>query len=205
MPVHQLIDPFFFENRCEHIFDRIGCVYNSPANYAQINGTFQSCQGDDQLFPGVYEEGGRRMTYTQPPESLGVISTIPYTPFTPSSSSCSTYQSSELYTAAAALVSGDKVLIDRNFQSLHFVFVVLDRPPPRARLHLRLRLPLELLLLPRLARLRPELPTAPLPEFLEPPHLNLPLLLVELGNSPLEVPSLLVSSLSSLSKRTLFA
>ncbi|GAA5963072.1 hypothetical protein JCM3765_001758 [Sporobolomyces pararoseus] len=90
---------------CEHIFDRIGCVYNSPANYAAINGTFQSCQGDDQLYPGVYVEEGVTKTYTQPPESLGVISTIPYTPFTPSSSSCSTYQSSEIYTAAAALAT----------------------------------------------------------------------------------------------------
>ncbi|GAA5911524.1 uncharacterized protein JCM6883_005784 [Sporobolomyces salmoneus] len=58
------------------------------------------------------EETGKRVslrtstsTYTQPPESLGVISTIPYTPFTPSSSNCMSYQSSELYTAAAALAT----------------------------------------------------------------------------------------------------
>ncbi|GAA5836109.1 hypothetical protein JCM3766R1_001968 [Sporobolomyces carnicolor] len=90
---------------CEHIFDRIGCQYNAPADYQAINGTFQSCQGDDQLYPGVYVENGATRTYTQPPESLGVISTIPYTPFTPASSSCSTYQSSQLYTAAAALAT----------------------------------------------------------------------------------------------------
>ncbi|GAA5928634.1 uncharacterized protein JCM15063_003926 [Sporobolomyces koalae] len=90
---------------CEHIFDRIGCVYNAPADYQAINGTFQSCQGDDQLYPGVYVENGATRTYTQPPESLGPISTIPYTPFTPSSSSCSTYQSAQLYTAAAAIAT----------------------------------------------------------------------------------------------------
>ncbi|GAA6060526.1 hypothetical protein JCM10212_005607 [Sporobolomyces blumeae] len=90
---------------CEHIFDRIGCKYNAPADYAAINGTYQSCQGDDQLYPGVYVENGATRTYTQPPESLGVITTIPYEPFTPSSSMCSSYQSAELYTAAAALAS----------------------------------------------------------------------------------------------------
>ncbi|GAA6022361.1 hypothetical protein JCM11491_003234 [Sporobolomyces phaffii] len=90
---------------CEHIFDRIGCVYNAPADYVAINGTFQSCQGDDQLYPGVFVENGATKTYTQPPESLGPIQTIPYTPFTPSSSSCSTYQSAQLYTAAAALAT----------------------------------------------------------------------------------------------------
>ncbi|GAA5884632.1 hypothetical protein JCM16303_003691 [Sporobolomyces ruberrimus] len=90
---------------CEHIFDRIGCKYNAPADYNALPSSFTSCQGDDQLYPGIYVENGATKTYTQPPESLGVISTIPYEPFTPSSSSCSTYQSSELYTAAAALAT----------------------------------------------------------------------------------------------------
>ncbi|GAA5911520.1 uncharacterized protein JCM6883_005783 [Sporobolomyces salmoneus] len=90
---------------CEHIFDRIGCVYNAPSSYQQINGTFQSCDGDSQLPPGQYDEGGERRTYTQPPESLGIISTIPYVPFTPASSNCVSYASSELYTAAAALAT----------------------------------------------------------------------------------------------------
>jgi hypothetical protein len=58
-------------SRKQHIFDRIGCTYNAPANYAAINGTFQSCLGDDQLYPGVYVENGATRTYTQPPESLG--------------------------------------------------------------------------------------------------------------------------------------
>ncbi|GAA5919575.1 hypothetical protein JCM1841_001022 [Sporobolomyces salmonicolor] len=89
---------------CEHIFDRIGCKYNAPANYPAINGTFESCLGDDQLYPGVYVgSDGATSTYTQPPESLGVITTIPYEPFTPSSSSCTPYTSANIYTAAPTI------------------------------------------------------------------------------------------------------
>ncbi|GAA5893786.1 hypothetical protein JCM5296_001133 [Sporobolomyces johnsonii] len=89
---------------CEHIFDRIGCKYNAPANYAAINGTFESCLGDDQLYPGVFVgSDGATSTYTQPPESLGVITTIPYEPFTPSSSSCTPYTSANIYTAAPTI------------------------------------------------------------------------------------------------------
>ncbi|KAJ8295094.1 hypothetical protein OF846_002133 [Rhodotorula toruloides] len=88
---------------CEHIFDRIGCTYNAPSTWSKINGTFESCLGDDQLYPGQYIENGRTMTYTQPPESLGPITTVPYTPFTPSSSSCTPYTSASIYTAAAQL------------------------------------------------------------------------------------------------------
>ncbi|GAA6002394.1 hypothetical protein JCM10207_001097 [Rhodosporidiobolus poonsookiae] len=90
---------------CEHIFDRIGCMYNAPADYGAIEGKFETCMGDDQLYPGQYVENGVTRTYTQPPESLGVITTIPYTPFTPSSSQCTTYASSEVYTAAAQLAA----------------------------------------------------------------------------------------------------
>lgn len=60
---------------CEHIFDRIGCKYNAPSDWSKINGTFEACKGDDQLYPGQYVEGGVTRTYTQPPESLGVITT----------------------------------------------------------------------------------------------------------------------------------
>ena len=91
--------------RTQHIYDRIGCQYNAPASYGTINGSFTSCDGDDQLPPGIYEENNQRLTYTQPPESLGVISTIPYTPFTPSSSNCQRLTSANLYTAAAALAT----------------------------------------------------------------------------------------------------
>ena len=83
---------------CEHIYDRIGCAYNSPNN-AQ-NGTFESCQGDNQDFPGIYTDAsGQVQTYTQPPESLGAISTMPYQPKVPASSNCVTYTSSAIYSA----------------------------------------------------------------------------------------------------------
>jgi hypothetical protein len=83
-------------NYCQHIFDRIGCAYNAPNNAK--NGTFESCQGDNQDFPGVYTDStGQIQTYTQPPESLGAISSIPYTPKVPASSNCVTYTSSVLY------------------------------------------------------------------------------------------------------------
>jgi len=82
---------------CEHVFDRIGCAYNAPN--AARNGTFTSCDGENQDFPGIYTTGGQVVTYTQPPESLGAISTIPYTARIPSSSNCVTYTSSSIYAA----------------------------------------------------------------------------------------------------------
>lgn len=83
---------------CEHIYDRIGCSYNAPN--AAKNDTFESCQGDNQDFPGVYTDpSGKIQTYTQPPETLGPITTIPYQPRVPASSGCVTYTSSVLYAA----------------------------------------------------------------------------------------------------------
>ncbi|KAG5651404.1 hypothetical protein H0H81_008762 [Sphagnurus paluster] len=83
-------------NFCQHIYDRIGCAYNSPNN-AQ-NGTFEACLGDNQDYPGIYTDAsGAVQTYTQPPESLGPITTMPYQPKVPASSSCTTYTSSVLY------------------------------------------------------------------------------------------------------------
>jgi hypothetical protein len=82
-------------NYCQHIYDRIGCAYNSPNN-AQ-NGTFESCLGDDQDFPGIYTSNGQVMTYTQPAESLGPITTLPYQPRVPASSSCTQFTSSLLF------------------------------------------------------------------------------------------------------------
>ena len=70
---------------------------SAPAAYR--NGTFESCLSDNQLFPGVYVEGGVTRTYTQPPESLGVISTMPYTAAIPSSSQCTTYSSAQIFAA----------------------------------------------------------------------------------------------------------
>ena len=84
-------------NYCQHIFDRIGCAYNAPNNAK--NGTFESCQGANQDFPGVYTDAsGQVQTYTQPDESLGAISTMPYQPKVPASSNCVTYTSSLIYT-----------------------------------------------------------------------------------------------------------
>ncbi|KAF9647020.1 hypothetical protein BDM02DRAFT_3098834 [Thelephora ganbajun] len=89
---------------CQHIYDRIGCAYNAPNNAK--NGTFESCQGENQDYPGIYtDSSGKVQTYTQPPESLGVISTMPYQPKVPASSNCVTYTSSAIY-AALPTVSG---------------------------------------------------------------------------------------------------
>ncbi|KAJ7136034.1 manno protein [Mycena epipterygia] len=88
---------------CQHIYDRIGCMYNAP-NAAQ-NGTFESCLGDNQDFPGIYTQDGTVMTYKQPPESLGVISTIPYQPRVPASSSCTPFTSAQLFAALGTATS----------------------------------------------------------------------------------------------------
>uniref|UniRef100_A0A0S1MJK5 Secreted protein n=1 Tax=Phakopsora pachyrhizi TaxID=170000 RepID=A0A0S1MJK5_PHAPC len=77
---------------CQHIYDRIGCAYNAPANYPSINGTYQSCQGENQLPAGTYIENGVTKTYQQPPESLGPITSIPYTAPIPAVSNCVTYK-----------------------------------------------------------------------------------------------------------------
>ena len=86
---------------CQHIYDRIGCAYNAPNN-AQ-NGTFESCEGDNQDFPGVYTgSDGQTTTWTQPPESEGEISTIPFSAKVPASSNCQSFSSEELFKAAAS-------------------------------------------------------------------------------------------------------
>jgi hypothetical protein len=88
---------------CEHIFDRIGCDYNAP--HAARNGTFESCEGDNQDFPGHFVENGVTVTYKQPAESLGPISTMPYTARIPASSNCVDYTSSVLYSALATVIA----------------------------------------------------------------------------------------------------
>jgi hypothetical protein len=83
-------------NFCQHIYDRIGCAYNAP-NAAQ-NGTFEVCEGENQDFPGVYTGANNVVTtYAQPAESLGVITSMPYTARIPASSNCVQYQSADLY------------------------------------------------------------------------------------------------------------
>jgi len=81
---------------CQHIYDRIGCAYNVP-NAAQDK-VFETCQGDNADFPGIYTSNGVVVTYTQPAESLGAISTMPYQPRVPASSNCSPIVSSAVYT-----------------------------------------------------------------------------------------------------------
>ena len=67
-------------------------------NNAQ-DGVFEVCDSDAMGLPGVYTTNGQTTMYTQPDESLGPITTVPYTPSIPSSSNCQTYQSSDLYSA----------------------------------------------------------------------------------------------------------
>ena len=81
---------------CEHVFDRIGCAYNAPNNAKDK--VFESCDAENADYPGIYTSNGQVMTYTQPAESLGPITTIPYTARVPSSSNCKTLTSSQLFT-----------------------------------------------------------------------------------------------------------
>lgn len=90
---------------CEHKLDRIGCAYNAPNN-AQ-NGTFESCEGENQDFPGVYTVNGAVITYTQPPEALGPITTMPYTARVPASSNCVQHTSSAIYTGLPKVAAAD--------------------------------------------------------------------------------------------------
>jgi len=85
---------------CQHIFDRIGCQYNAPAAY--VDGKFESCDGDNQDFPGIYTENGAVVTYTQPPESLGAIQSMPYTARVPASSNCVAHDVATLWSGAPA-------------------------------------------------------------------------------------------------------
>ncbi|CAE7203554.1 unnamed protein product [Rhizoctonia solani] len=87
---------------CDHIYDRIGCEYNAPASY--VDGVFESCEGENQDFPGIYTNAaGQVMTYKQPPESAGDIKSMPYQPRVPASSNCVTFQSAALYTGSVGV------------------------------------------------------------------------------------------------------
>lgn len=61
------------------VYDRVGCTYNDPVAYSEINGTFQYCLGEDMTPPGQYVSDGITTTWFQPAESLGAITSIPYT------------------------------------------------------------------------------------------------------------------------------
>jgi hypothetical protein len=82
---------------CEHVYDRIGSAYNMPN--AAVDGKYVVCDAPSADFPGVYTDAaGQVQTYTQPPESLGAIQTMPYQPKVPQASNCKTLQSAELFT-----------------------------------------------------------------------------------------------------------
>ncbi|EIM87703.1 uncharacterized protein STEHIDRAFT_96968 [Stereum hirsutum FP-91666 SS1] len=83
---------------CAHVYDRVGCTYNDPVAYSEINGTFQYCLGEDMTPPGQYVSDGITTTWFQPAESLGAITSIPYTPTIPATSQCTSYTSSAIYT-----------------------------------------------------------------------------------------------------------
>ncbi|KAF8072306.1 hypothetical protein FPV67DRAFT_1667731 [Lyophyllum atratum] len=90
---------------CQHIYDRIGCEFNAPSN-AQP-GVFESCKGDNQDFPGIYKDAqGKVQTYTQPPESLGDITSMPYTARVPASSECVKFQSAALFAGSVTPGTG---------------------------------------------------------------------------------------------------
>jgi len=78
-----------------------------PSNTAQ-NGTFESCLGDNQDFPGVYTDStGATQTYHQPPESLGPIPQLTWTARVPASSSCVTHQSTEIFSALLSVTASE--------------------------------------------------------------------------------------------------
>ncbi|KAG6855515.1 hypothetical protein H0H87_001783 [Tephrocybe sp. NHM501043] len=90
---------------CQHIYDRIGCEYNAPS-HAQ-SGVFESCKGDNQDYPGVYTDAqGKVHTYTQPPESQGEITSMPYVARVPASSECVQYASDALFAGSVSVGGG---------------------------------------------------------------------------------------------------
>ena len=92
---------------CQHTLDRIGLLYNCPSKYTAGGGfqagEFEICDSDLMTVPGIYvDASGATQSYAQPPESLGEITSIPYTPTVVASSNCQTFASSALFTELAA-------------------------------------------------------------------------------------------------------
>ncbi|KAI0317524.1 hypothetical protein OF83DRAFT_1083534 [Amylostereum chailletii] len=87
---------------CQHTLDRIGCAYNAPSKYTveptSGPGEFEACDSDDMDIPGVYTQNGQTLSYSQPDETLGPITTVPYQPRVPASSNCVTTASAALFT-----------------------------------------------------------------------------------------------------------
>ncbi|KZV67342.1 hypothetical protein PENSPDRAFT_676782 [Peniophora sp. CONT] len=88
---------------CQNRLDRIGCAYNVPSKYTVSGagpGEFESCASDDMDIPGEYVVNGQTLSYSQPPESAGPITSIPFSPRVPASSNCVAAASAALYTDA---------------------------------------------------------------------------------------------------------
>jgi len=83
------------QSYCQHTLDRIGLAYNMPNNAK--NGTFEYCDSDNMGIPGVYTSNGMTYSYAQPAESLGPITSIPYTATVPASSNCVTFASASAF------------------------------------------------------------------------------------------------------------
>jgi hypothetical protein len=87
---------------CQHTLDRIGLAYNCPSKYTIGGGApageFEVCDSDLMTVPGIYVENGVTSSYAQPPESLGPITSIPYSPSLVASTNCVTTASSALFT-----------------------------------------------------------------------------------------------------------
>jgi hypothetical protein len=92
---------------CQHTLDRIGLAYNCPSKYTLGSfapGEFEVCDSADMGVPGIYTDAsGAAQSYSQPAESLGPITSIPYTVTAASASSnCRQTPSAQLFTDAAA-------------------------------------------------------------------------------------------------------
>jgi hypothetical protein len=100
---------------CQHTLDRIGLGYNCPSKYTVgagfKAGDFEVCDTDDMGVPGVYTDAaGATQSYSQPDESLGPITTIPYQPTSVASRNCVQTASSALFTdLVAATTTGSNL------------------------------------------------------------------------------------------------
>ena len=92
--------------KCQHTLDRIGTSYNCPSKYTlgatPADGLFEVCDSDSFPVPGVYTDAaGATQSYAQPPESLGPITTVPYTPTSAATSNCKTFASTDIFLQAS--------------------------------------------------------------------------------------------------------
>jgi len=78
---------------CQHVYDVMGCAWNMPGDYGP---GFTSCKGDSGIPMGLYPQpDGSTSTFHQGDGAT------PAAQNPPASSSCTTYQSTQLYAATA--------------------------------------------------------------------------------------------------------